>query len=73
MRLKAPAKSYIETEHYIDSKGLASVWLDISKVQENLGWTPSISIEEGVKEMIQFYLGGQGLSTSAGRGYREHL
>jgi UDP-glucose 4-epimerase len=53
MGLKAPAKTYVETENYIDSKGLASVWLDISKVREGVGWSPSTSIEEGVKELIK--------------------
>ena len=53
MKLKAPTKIYVETEHYLDRAGLASIWLDISKVQKNLGWTPSISIEEGVKELIK--------------------
>jgi UDP-glucose 4-epimerase len=53
MGLKAPTKIYVETEHYLDKAGLASIWLDISKAQKNLGWTPSISIEEGVKELIK--------------------
>lgn len=60
MGLKAPAKTYVETNHYIESKGLASVWLDITKSREKLGWTPSISIEEGVRELIQACLDGGG-------------
>ena len=56
MGLKAPVKTYIETKNYIDSKGLASVLLDISKAREKLGWIPCISIEEGVRELIKAYL-----------------
>jgi UDP-glucose 4-epimerase len=55
--LKAPAKTYIETKNYIDNKGLASVWLDVSKVRQKLGWAPSTSIEKGVRELIKAYLG----------------
>jgi len=57
MGLKAPVKTYIKTKNYIDSKGLASVLLDISKAQEKLGWIPSTSIEEGVRELIQAAFG----------------
>jgi len=56
MGLKAPARIHVETEHYVDTAGLASMCLDISKVRRKLGWTPSISIEEGVKELISAHL-----------------
>ena len=62
--LKAPIKTYVEAEHYIESKGLASVWLDISKVRDKVGWIPKTSIEEGVKELIIANIAGhvQGLN-----------
>jgi len=54
--LKTPDISYINTQNYIDSKGLSSVWLDISKVNSKVGWYPATSIKEGVKELIRAYL-----------------
>ncbi|MBN2410753.1 NAD(P)-dependent oxidoreductase [candidate division KSB1 bacterium] len=54
--LKEPEISYIDTQNYIDSKGLSSVWLDITKVKTKVGWYPSISVKEGVKELINAYL-----------------
>jgi nucleoside-diphosphate-sugar epimerase len=53
MGLTAPTKIYVDKEHYILKAGLASQYLDISKIKKKLGWTPSISIEETVKELIE--------------------
>ncbi|MBW1671383.1 MAG: NAD(P)-dependent oxidoreductase [Deltaproteobacteria bacterium] len=51
--LKAPDRSYVEAESYCEARGFRLPWLDISKAREKLGWTPSTSIEEGVKELVQ--------------------
>ena len=31
------------------------IYLDISKAQRLLGWTPRFSIEEGVRRTVQYY------------------
>lgn len=53
MGLKPPTIAHVKAEHYIESKGLASVLLAISKVREKVGWIPKISIEEGAREIIK--------------------
>jgi nucleoside-diphosphate-sugar epimerase len=53
MNLKRPMKTYLNKENYIDKIGLASYWLDISKVRSKLNWNPSMSLEEGIKELIK--------------------
>jgi len=54
--LKEPEISYIDTQNYIDSKGLSSVWLDISKVKTKVGWQPATSVKGGIKELIKAYI-----------------
>ena len=54
MGLKAPGKSYVEGgKSYYETRGFRPPLLDISKAREKLGWIPSTSIEDGVKELIQ--------------------
>jgi nucleoside-diphosphate-sugar epimerase len=31
---------------------VTKIWFDISKAQKELGWTPKVSIEESIKEVI---------------------
>ena len=37
---------------------LGSFYFDISKVKKNFKWEPKVSIDEGIKKMIQFYKKG---------------
>ena len=56
MGLKAPSKSYVEAKSWSKARGFRVPCLDMSKMQEKVGWSPSTSIEEGVKELIKAYL-----------------
>lgn len=49
--LKAPSRSYIEAP-----RKFRPYHLDISKVRQKLGWTPSTSIKDGVTELLRDYL-----------------
>lgn len=56
MGLKAPSKSYVEAKSWSEARGFRLPCLDMSKMQEKVGWSPSTSIEEGVRQLIKAYL-----------------
>lgn len=52
MGQNAPAKRYVETRSYTQTRGIRLPCLDVAKLRAKLGWSPSTPIEEGVKEII---------------------
>jgi nucleoside-diphosphate-sugar epimerase len=53
MGLKAPSKSYVNKESWSEARSYRLPCLDTSKMQQKVGWSPSRSINEGVREMIR--------------------
>jgi nucleoside-diphosphate-sugar epimerase len=54
--LRAPTKSYVKAKSWSESKGYRLPCLDMSKVRDKVSWSPSTSIEEGVRELIGAYV-----------------
>lgn len=56
MGLKAPSKNYVDVESWSEARGYRLPCLDMSKMQQKVGWSPSTSIREGVRELLRAHL-----------------